>query len=124
MPGDKDGASFLPILEGKRESVPPHDPVLFCSWIGPSVLSADGYKLRRVEQTDSFQLFHLPTDPSEGRNIAVDHSEMVTELSGIMLRECGGDYRDGNPNAHLIQYADPRFAQLSPMAGQGLLFTP
>jgi hypothetical protein len=124
MPDDKDGDSFLPVLAGRPEDVPPHEPILCSSWVGPSLLTADGYKLRRIESTDSFQLYYLPDDPQEERDLVEAHPEVVRNLAEIMPRECGGDYRNGNPNAHLLGYEDPRFGMLSPMAGRGLLFTP
>jgi arylsulfatase A-like enzyme len=124
MPDDKDGASFLPALAGRSEDVPPHEPILCSSWVGPSLLSADGYKLRRIESTESFQLYYLPDDPQEEEDLVDAKPEIVRKLAEIMLRECGGNYQNGNPKAHLLGYEDPRFGMLSPMAGRGLLYTP
>ena len=63
-------------------------------------------KLRYINRTDSFQLYHLPSDYREENDVSADHPDLVTRLSGWMLNACDGDYRNGTPGAHLAEYPD------------------
>ena len=83
-----------------------HEWVIYASRLGPALVTADGWKLRYINKTNSFQLYHLPHDYREENDISTDHPDLVARLSGWMLNACDGDYRNGTPGAHLAAYPD------------------
>ena len=106
MPEDKDGVSFLPTLLERYEDQQHHEWIIYASRLGPALVTTEGWKLRYINRTDSFQLYHLPSDYREENDISADHPDLVTQLSGWMLNACDGDYRNGTPGAHLATYPD------------------
>ena len=106
MPQGKDGVSFLPTLLERHEDQQSHEWVIYASRLGPALVTADGWKLRYINKTNSFQLYHLPHDYREENDISTDHPDLVARLSGWMLNACDGDYRNGTPGAHLAAYPD------------------
>ena len=106
MPEDKDGVSFLPTLLERHEDQQHHEWIIYASRLGPALVTADGWKLRYINRTDNFQLYHLPSDYREENDVSADHSDLVTRLSGWMLDACDGDYQNGTPGAHLATYPD------------------
>ncbi len=106
MPEDKDGVSFLPTLLERHEDQQHHEWIIYASRLGPALVTADGWKLRYINRTDNFQLYHLPSDYREENDVSADHSDLVTRLSGWMLNACDGDYQNGTPGAHLATYPD------------------
>ena len=106
MPQDKDGVSFLPTLLERHEDQQHHEWVIYASRLGPALVTADGWKLRYINSTDSFQLYHLPNDYREENDVSANHPDLVARLSGWMLGACDGDYRNGTPGAHLAPYPD------------------
>ena len=106
MPQDKDGVSFLPTLLERHEDQQHHEWVIYASRLGPALVTADGWKLRYINRTDSFQLYHLPSDYREENDISADHPDLVARLSSWMRNACDGDYQNGTPGAHLAEYSD------------------
>ena len=106
MPEDKDGVSFLPTLLERYEDQQHHEWIIYASRLGPALVTTEGWKLRYINRTDSFQLYHLPSDYREENDISADHPDLVTQLSGWMLNACDSDYRNGTPGAHLATYPD------------------
>ncbi|MXV73704.1 sulfatase-like hydrolase/transferase [Candidatus Poribacteria bacterium] len=106
MPQDKDGVSFLPTLLERCEDQQHHEWIIYASRLGPALVTAEGWKLRYINRTDSFQLYHLPNDYREENDLSADHPDFVTRLSGWMRNACDGDYRNGTPQAHFVAYPD------------------
>ena len=106
MPQDKDGVSFLPTLLERHEDQQQHEWVIYASRLGPALVTADGWKLRYINRTDSFQLYHLPSDYREENDVSTDHPDLIARLSGWMHNACDGDYQNGTPGAHLAAYPD------------------
>ena len=106
MPEDKDGVSFLPTLLERHEDQQHHEWIIYASRLGPALVTADGWKLRYINRTDNFQLYHLSSDYREENDVSADHSDLVTRFSGWMLNACDGDYQNGTPGAHLATYPD------------------
>ena len=106
MPEDKDGVSFLPTLLERHEDQQHHEWIIYASRLGPALVTADGWKLRYINHTDSFQLYHLPNDYREENDVSADHPDLVARLSGWMRNACDGDYQNGTPGAHLAEYPD------------------
>lgn len=109
MPGGKDGISFLPAVLGRIDRQERHDYVVYASFFwGPSLVSEDGWKLRRINKTDTFQLYYLPDDYREERDLASQRPDKVAELAAKMLEACDGDYAHGHIRSHLQDYEDER----------------
>lgn len=106
MPKDKDGVSFLPTLLEQPDSQLSHEWIVYASRLGPALVTTDGWKLRYINRTDSFQLYHLPNDYREENDIASEHPDMVSRFSEWMLNACDGDYHNGTPQAHLAEIPD------------------
>lgn len=103
-PAGKDGRSFLQAVadgDWKRQD---HDYVVFASFQGPALVTADGWKLRYVTMNDSFQLYHLPHDYREEHDLAAEHPDKVTELYEILLRECDGDLTYGHAQSQKVHF--------------------
>lgn len=91
----RDGISILPALKG--ESMPerplfryfPHDPGV-TDWLPPSVsVSRGDWKLIRIfhggeNGAHRYLLYDLEKDPGETTNLAAQHSDLVTELDGLI----------------------------------------
>lgn len=106
MPTAKDGVSFLPTLMAQDDKQQNHDWIVYASRLGPALVTCDGWKLRYINRTDSFQLFHLPNDYREEKDISTEHPDLVSRLSEILLNACDGDYQHGTPQAHFAPYPD------------------
>ena len=106
LPQGKDGVSFLPTLLDRPDIQQNRDWVVYASRLGPALVTPDGWKLRYINSTDSFQLYHLVNDYREENDLATDHPDIVARLSGWMLNACDGDYRNGTPQAHFAAYPD------------------
>lgn len=90
----KDGRSFLPQLLKGEEKVG-HPYVVFGSNTGPGIVTADGWKLRHHLGKRVVELFFLPDDPEERKDLSSDHPEKVHALQQLLLKECGGDLQRG-----------------------------
>ena len=123
-PPGTDGVSFLPAATG-RSDAPQHEHVVYASQYGPSLVSADGWKLRtclRLDRVVDFpwwgtsmeqmaeavvrQLYYLPDDYGEENDLAGSRPEKVRELMTRLLRECDGNLVHGTPEAHFAFYPD------------------
>lgn len=104
IPDTKDGVSFLNTLLEQHEQQHTHDWIVYASGLGPALVTSDGWKLRRINKTNSFQLYHLPQDYREENDISSDHPDIVSRLSKLLLNACDGDYYHGTPQAHLALY--------------------
>ena len=106
LPPGKDGVSFLPTLLEQPETQEAHDWIIYASRLGPALVTSDGWKLRYINSTDSFQLYDLNNDYREESDVSADYPDFVARLSGWMLNACDGDYRNGTPQAHFAAYPD------------------
>lgn len=94
LPVGKDGKSFLPaLLRGK----PPHGDryLIFGSNEGPAIIQSDGWKLRFYRPANAYELFFLPDDPQERRDLSKEAPEQAEKLKQILLKECGGNIENG-----------------------------
>ena len=93
LPEDKDGISYLPTLlnrEGKT-----HEHIVYSSFMGPAIVTKDGWKLRHFAKDDIFQLYNLHHDYKEANDVITSHPEKAAELKEILIRECNGDLDNG-----------------------------
>jgi arylsulfatase A-like enzyme len=119
VPAGKDSLSFLPAIVGRSDGQPKHDYVVYASFFwGPSLVTDDGWKLRRINKTDTFQLYYLPDDYREEHDLAAEHPDKVAELAAKMLEACDGDYAHGHIRSHFQGYEDERAAAYLSRSGR------
>ena len=107
VPTEKDSVSLLPTIEGRTADQDQHGYVVYSSFThGPSLVNQDGWKLRRINHLDLFQLYYLPDDYREECDLAGEHPERVRELAAKMLEACDGDYGNGHIGSHRVEYTD------------------
>lgn len=111
VPPGKDGLSFLPELQGAHERQQQHEHIVFASGLGPALVTSDGWKLKQVTlpTQNLYQLYHLPSDYREERNIVHDQREVVERLGASLLRECDGNFLNGTPAAHQVWFPGLNF---------------
>lgn len=93
LPEKKDAQSYLPILLGQSKIV--HDYVIYSSFMGPAIVTNDGWKLRHFAEDNIFQLFYLPDDYREEDNILGQYQEKAERLKSILIEECDGSLENG-----------------------------
>ncbi len=103
LPEDKDGISLLSTLQEQPENQQNHDYIVYASRLGPALVTSDGWKLRYINRTDSFQLYNLEEDYREEKDISKEHPDLVNRLSDWLRNACDGDYQNGTPQAHLAE---------------------
>ena len=106
LPQATDGISFLPTLVERYGAQQHREWVIYASRLGPALVTSEGWKLRYINSTGSFQLYNLNADYREENDVSADHPDLVSRLSGWMLSACDGDYRNGTPQAHFAAYPD------------------
>jgi arylsulfatase A-like enzyme len=113
-----DGISYLPVLRGQARARE-HEHIVYASYLGPSLVTREGWKLRtflrrdrivdfstfgaplsELERSVTWQLYHLPSDPREERDLAAAEPGRLAELRGRLLQECDGNLVHGTPEAH------------------------
>ncbi len=94
LPEGKDGVSYYPELIGKEASKP-HEFIVFASFHGPALVTQDGWKLRYFGTKDIYQLYYLPDDYREERDLAEEHSEVLERLKKELIEACDGDIKNG-----------------------------
>ena len=94
-PAEMDGISFAPVLQGKSPLVR-HDYLdwEFTGYGGQQALRMGKWKAIRVgmkrDETDSsLQLYDLEKDPSESKNVAASHPEIIAQIRKA-LKEAHG----------------------------------
>lgn len=88
VPNDKDGLSYWSAFFGDAEEK--HEYVVFNSKHGPALVAADGWKIRYHKTADVYQLYFLPDDYTEARNLAAEFPEKLEMLKKKLLMECDG----------------------------------
>ena len=102
-PPEKDGLSFLPALSPEA-GASERGHVVFASFQGPALVTSDGWKLRYVAMNDSFQLYYLPDDYREERDISAEHLGKVSSLKAKLVAECDGDLKNGRAQIQRVEY--------------------
>jgi arylsulfatase A-like enzyme len=94
LPKGKDGLSYLPVLTGKKTS-PQHESVVYASFHGPALVTHDGWKLRYFGPNDIYQLYYLPDDYREERDLAAKYPATLETLKAELIEVCAGDIKNG-----------------------------
>lgn len=95
LPEQKDGISLLPIWTGEDMTVE-HDYTVNASMQGATIITKEGWKLRHHYPKDVFQLYYLPDDYREEKDLAGEFPEKVEELKRVLIKECNGDLANGH----------------------------
>ena len=103
-PAGKNGISFLPTLLSEPQEQ--HEFIVYTSGQGPALVTVGGWKLRYINQNETFQLYHLKEDYREENDLTVDHPDLVDKLSQDLFTACENDYRHGTPQAHYAAYPE------------------
>jgi arylsulfatase A-like enzyme len=98
LPEWKDGLSFLPELKGEEQKK--HDYVVFAGSLGPALVTPDGWKVRYLPGVRRFQLFYLPDDYKEEKNLSEDNPEKLKEMGTMLLKACDGNMYHGTWENH------------------------
>ncbi|MBC9913072.1 sulfatase-like hydrolase/transferase [Chitinophaga varians] len=95
VPDQKDGRSYLPSMLGKKAI--PRDQVVFSSFMGPALVTRDGWKLRTylLDNKNIFQLYHLPTDNRETKDLSAQYPQKVDSLKRVLTKACDGQLQNG-----------------------------
>lgn len=97
-----DGLSFYKELL-EKDTVLEHDFIVFSSFLGPTLITNDGWKLRSYLVKNVFELYYLPDDYREENDLATKNPEKLTELKNILLEACDGDLNNGLYTIHKNQ---------------------
>jgi arylsulfatase A-like enzyme len=112
MPDWKDGLSFLPELRGAPQ--PKHDHVVFAGTEGPALVTHDGWKVRHIAWRRRFQLFYLPDDYREERDLSAQYPDRVRALGSALLQACDGNFYHGTAENHKAVRIDEYLAGHGP----------
>jgi arylsulfatase A-like enzyme len=89
-PADTDGISYAPTLLGRSADQRQHDYLYweFYEQGGKQAVRQDAWKAVRLRaltpERDVIELYDLANDPAEERDVAAEHPEIVTRLTGLM----------------------------------------
>mgnify|MGYP001948499190 FL=1 len=81
-----DGHSFYNELTG-TDNKNEHDFVVYSSFIGPTLITNDGWKLRTYLKEDVFELYFLPDDYREEIELSEKFPEKLRELKNQLLHQ-------------------------------------
>ncbi|MEQ9287648.1 MAG: arylsulfatase [Cyclobacteriaceae bacterium] len=108
LPVEKHSQSYLPELLG-YENPQKREHTVFASFMGPALVTNDGWKLRYKTPEDIFQLYYLPDDYREENNLIEQNNDKFLKLKEILLKECNGDLKNGHFNPRERVLATVRF---------------
>lgn len=89
-----DGISFFNELIGVSDK-DEHSFVVYSSFLGPTLITNDGWKLRSFLKKDAFELYFLPDDYREETDLSEKFPEKFEELKNKLLEECDGNFKNG-----------------------------
>tara|TARA_R110000868_G_scaffold366839_1_gene629782 strand:- start:24240 stop:25844 length:1605 start_codon:yes stop_codon:yes gene_type:complete len=93
-PFNTDGISFYNELINHREGEE-HEFVVYSSYTGPSLISDEGWKIRTDLEKGVFELFYLPDDFKEEKDLSKQRPEKLKELKKKLLAACDGNFHNG-----------------------------
>ncbi|WP_018629020.1 sulfatase-like hydrolase/transferase [Niabella aurantiaca] len=92
----KDGISYLAALKkGRPPGAGQPRSIAFASFMGPALVTSDGWKLRYFAPKKIFQLYYLPKDYREQYDLSAQHPEKVAGLKKLLIEKCDGDLANG-----------------------------
>lgn len=89
-----DGLSFYDELIGE-EHKNEHDYVVYSSYLGPTLIDNEGWKIRSYLKKDTFELYYLPDDFREENDLSKEFPDKFEELKRELITACDGDLKNG-----------------------------
>ena len=89
LPAEADGVSILPMLLGGAEEIrETADRALYWEIYEPfqQAVRMGPWKGYRAGTREPLQLYRLPDDPAEAKDVAADHPEVVKQIEAIMAK--------------------------------------
>lgn len=94
-PYKTDGISFLKeLLNGNKEKE--HDYIVYSSFTGPTLITNEGWKIRTDLKRKVVELFYLPNDFKEQKDLSKQEPEKLKNLETLLLKACDGDLNNGH----------------------------
>lgn len=90
---EKDGISYAKTLFGGKSKERKY--TVFSSTLGPALVTREGWKLRYMTKEDIFQLYYLPDDYREERDLSKENNRLLKELKALLYKECDNDWNNG-----------------------------
>ena len=120
---NKDGISYLPLLNHNESGFTGHDYIVFAGENGPALVTKEGWKIRcyikegykygvfggtwdEIRDNVVFELFNIFDDPKEKNDIAAKHPDILGRLYKLLLKECDGNVIHGTTQPHFAFYAN------------------
>jgi arylsulfatase A-like enzyme len=89
-----DGISFYNELIGEKNDEE-HEFIVYSSFTGPTLITNDGWKIRTLLKKEVFELYYLPDDSREEKELSKEFPDKFEELKRKLLTACDGDYTNG-----------------------------
>ena len=89
-----DGISFFDEFT-KKETGTGHEFIVYSSFLGPTLITNDGWKIRACLANNLFELYFLPDDYREENDLSEENPDKVKELKSELLKACKGDFNNG-----------------------------
>ncbi|WP_246997841.1 arylsulfatase [Arenibacter sp. F26102] len=93
-PFNTDGISFYDALINQSKGKE-HEFVVYSSYTGPTLITHEGWKIRTDLEKEVFELFYLPDDFREERDLSEQRPKKREELKRKLLAACEGDLHNG-----------------------------
>lgn len=91
---ETDGISFYNELVNEKK-YQEHEFIVYSSFVGPTLITNDGWKLRTYLKKNAFELYYLPHDFKEENNLSKKFPDKLKELKQKLLNACEGDFSNG-----------------------------
>ena len=72
-----------------------HESVVYSSYTGPTLVTKEGWKIRTDLKREVFELFFLPEDYKEEKDLSNEHPDKLEALKKELLKACEGDLKNG-----------------------------
>ena len=90
----KDGISIWnTLIQG--EALNKERSIVYSSYHGPAIVNNKGYKVRYNKFAKAYDMYHLPSDPQEKRNISSANQEEFEKLKQKLIETCKGNIESG-----------------------------
>lgn len=103
---DTDGLSYYDeLIHENMNPTDEHEYLVFSSFLGPTLITNEGWKLRSYLSEEIFELYYLPEDYQERNNLSKSNPEIFNALKDLLLTACDGDFRNGlySPRSNQIR---------------------
>lgn len=89
-----DGISYYQELVGKKSKVS-HEYLVYASFLGPTLITKDGWKIRAYIKQNTFEINYLPNDFREAHDLSKENPKKLAQLKNKLLEACDGDLNNG-----------------------------